>query len=305
MLSVENIVALLRDAPFPVTLMIVVVYSILCEIAPERVTKENTNAYSSMVQWNVTDRSLRFQIMLYYLYHQTSIAHIVHIVTIFVDTLLWTMYVHYLFDSSPKWSFSVIIILCLLQALTFSNIRLKVMLISLELVLVGGSGLLYHYYLQAWYPSDMLFGHVSLLLILNACARFASHFVEALPVNFPGLNNRLPIKGWYCNKEMFYFIIYPPRLLKIFIAGTASELQAGLPVRLLTPCLVLLLTKLGWADSGLNMKQIRDRAAKIDLDGWQADIDTATLFPQQGQPFKKLLRYTDGPVAGPVNQYDV
>lgn len=295
----DTLVTLLRDAPIPVTLCIVIVYSVLVEIVPDKITRENTNAYSSMVQWNVTDKSLRFQIMLYYLYHQSIFSNVVHIATIISDTLLWTMYTHFLFESSPRWSFSVLFILCLLQALTFSNVKLKVILISVEMVLVGGSGLLYHYYLQAWYPSDVVFGHVSLLLILNAVARCISHLPEELPINFPGFNNIVPVKSWWTKRETIAFVMYPPRFIKVFLFGVVSELQAGLPVRLLTPCIVLLLTKMNLADSGLNMKQIRQRADSIGNDGWRADYDTATLFPEQGQ-LKKILHLADAEISGPI-----
>jgi len=216
--------------------------------------------------------------MNYYLYHTKAFAIITHGVTIIMDCLLWTMYFHYLLHSNPVWSFSFIFFMGLLQALTFDNTKLKITLITLELILVGAANYLYHYYLEAHYPSSAVFGHVSLFLLLNALARVISHAPEPLPIDYLGLNNVLPLTSWYFNPSYLLYMLWPPRLLLSTTWGVASELQAGLPVRLLTSTLVLTLTRLGWADADLSMDEIKQRAENVDKEGWAGDAQANELF---------------------------
>jgi len=275
---------LLAVAPFPITLACIIVYTAFCEVVPKYVTRHNSNAYTSQVLYNVTLPNLRFQIVNYYLYHTKVFAILTHGATIILDCLLWTVYFHHLLHNNPWWSFCFIFYMCLLQALTFDDVKLKITLITIEAALIGGAGLVYHYYLERIFPSDAVFGNVSLLLFLNALARVISHMPEPLPIDYLGLNNKLPLTGWYWNRSTLQYMLYPPRLVMATWVGVMSELQAGLPVRLLTSTLVLVLTRLGWADAGLNMADIKHRADNIDVEGWAGDTMAEEIFGWENEP---------------------
>lgn len=278
-----NLANLLNNVPIPVTLTVVVVYTALTEVIPKFVTRHNSNAYTSQVLWNVTLKGLRFQIVNYYLYHQRLFAILVHGITILIDTFLWTMYFHHLLHNNPWWSFWFIYYMCILQTLTFDNVKLKITLVVLEGLIVASAGIAYHWYLEPHFSDKSLFGYSSLLLFLNAFARVISHMPEPLPIDYLGLHNELPVAGWYWKKTYLEYILYPPRLILSVFFGVISELQAGLPVRLLTSTLILIITRLGWTDVGLSMEEIRDRADQIDLKGWKTDQDGAALFAWEGE----------------------
>jgi len=291
-IHIFNAVAIkMGNAPIPITLSFVVVYTAFCEVLPKFVTRHNSNAYTSQVLYNVTLPNLRFQIVNYYLYHTKLFAIITHGLTILVDCLLWTMYFHHLLHNNPWWSFCFIFYMCLLQALTFDDVKLKITLIVIEGAMIGGAGLLYHFYLERIYPADAVFGHVSLLLLLNAFARVISHMPEPLPIDYLGLKNKLPISGWYWQKSTLQYMLYPPRLIMSTAVGVFSELQAGLPVRLLTSALVLVLTYIGWTDAGLNMQSLRQRAENIDLIGWGADSVASELFVWEDKDFQTKFKW--------------
>jgi hypothetical protein len=274
----------LQGDAIPITISIVVIYTTLCEIWPRFITRHNSNGYTSQTLWNVTLRGLRFQIVNYYLYHTRFLAIAVHGATILLDCVLWTMYFHHLLHGNAWWAFCFVFYMCLLQALTFDDLKLKITLIAIEGLIIGGAGTLYHFYLEHTYPSGPLFGHVSLFLLLNALARVISHMPEPLPIDYLGLNNRLPIAGWYWDKTVLNYMMYLPRLLMSVFFGVISELQAGLPVRLLTSCLVLILTRIGWSDPGLNMEHLKKRADNIDKEGWDADPVGSNLFKWEFDP---------------------
>jgi len=269
------ILDLFRQDKLPVTIIAVIVYSLFCEVYPQFVTSLNSNAYTSQVFWNVTLRGLRFQLVNYYIYHTKFFAIAVHAVTLLMDTILWTTYLHHLLRHNLWWAFLFQLYMCSLQALAFDSVALKTALIASEAVLVGLAGLFYQHFLSH-YPD--LFAYTGILLILNALARVISHMPEPLPMDYLGLNNTLPIKGWYWDKNVLQYLMYPPRITTAVVIGVFSELQAGLPLRLLTSVLVLLLTRLGWSASKLSMQDIRDRADKIDIKGWAGDKDGKKAF---------------------------
>lgn len=280
----DVLAGLLQSSPVPITLSLVVIYTVLAELVPKQVSKINTNAYSSMIEWNLSDRSLKFQLVLFHLYHQTTFCTFVHILTIVADSLLWTMYALCLFEQSPICSFIVILFLCVVQVLTFSNIKLKVAIIVIEIILVGSAVLLYHKFVIAYGLTNMFFGRISLILLLNALLRVFSHFFEELPINFAGSGNKLPIKNWWSNEKFRMIVLNPFTCVKMITIGVVSELQAGLPVRLLTPCLVLLLEQMGFnVHVSLDMPKIRARAKSIDMTGWRGDEDTKLMFKRSAQ----------------------
>jgi hypothetical protein len=208
-------------------------------------------------------------------------AIITHGITILADALLWTMYFHYLLLQNPVWAFCFIFFMCLLQALTFDSVSLKIYLITIEGLLIGTAGVVYHFYLSEKYPSDGVFGHVSLWLLVNAFARVISHMPEPLPIDYLGLHNTTPIAEWYKIPKTCCYMMRPIHLFIGLAMGEVSELQAGLPVRLLTSAIIMILTRMGIINEEefkLNMPSLKHRADEIDRIGWKADPVGRKLF---------------------------
>jgi len=270
-----EIFGLFRQEHIPVTITVVIIYSLFCEIYPHFVTNLNSNAFTSQVKWNVTMKSLRFQLVNYYLYHTQFLAIAVHGITILIDCLLWTIYFHHILQHNLWWAFLFQFYMCCLQALTFDSAALKFALIAIELVMIGSAGLIYEYFKNS-VPD--IFAYTGICLFGTAMARVLSHWPEPLPIDYLGLNNVAPLKGWYWDFSIIMYIAYPPRFIIGTIMGIVSELQAGLPIRLLTSVIVLVLTRFGWSPSGLDMKELQQRADQIDLQGWNVDSDGKEAF---------------------------
>ncbi|KAL0484719.1 hypothetical protein AKO1_011636 [Acrasis kona] len=270
----------INDCHTPFVLTYVAVYTLLAESVPLFVTKNNSNAWTSQMSWNVTLKSLRFQIVNYIIYHEKKFSIVVHAITFLMDAVLWTIYFHHLLVDVPVWAYCFLFSLTSFQILTYDDNKLKIVLILINLTLVAVGDLLYTLLLLPYLSREPTFGIVSILLFVNAFLRAVSHIPERLPINYYGLGNKIPIKNWFLDPKARNHILSNPYIVtSSFIWGIATELQAGVPLRLLSSCLVLLVTKLSFVFPGLDMDEIYQRAQKISDEGWHVDDDGRNLFP--------------------------
>jgi hypothetical protein len=277
----DTLAYLLNCERAPVLLAVLLLFTILVEIAPKSITRLNSNAYTSQVRWNVTLKGLRFQLVHYILYHRGLVSQVVHAITFVIDCILWTTYFHYLLRDNLAWAYFFIFGVCAVQALTFEDVALKITLVACSLVLALISAVTYEL-LMFVVPDGLFLGYISLLLLLNAVLRVVSHFPEALPIDFHLLKNTTPIQNWAADRKYVQYIISNYHgTIPILCSGILTELHAGFPVRLFTSCFVLLLTKMNWNATGLNIKELHERADNIDLKGWCADEDCQSVFEIQ------------------------
>jgi hypothetical protein len=269
----------LQDESFPITFIVVILYTIAVEIIPKIVTVFNSNAYTSQIRWNVTKKAQQFQLVNYILYHQLLLSQWVHAITICIDAVLWIEYFYCLLREYSFLAYSVVPIFCLLQVMTLDDCMLKATLLAAELVFAIFAAVS-HYIITYLIPKDSIFGFCSLILFLNAFLRAASHSPEPLPIDYLGLKNHLPIKNWFHDEKVrkfFYEMSYSKYAIAV-LAAECSELQAGLPIRLLPSCLIMILCNFDFMTNKLDMKKLRERAHNIDIRGWHADEDARHAF---------------------------
>ncbi|KAL0476601.1 hypothetical protein AKO1_006091 [Acrasis kona] len=270
----------INECTFPFVLTYVAVFTLLAESAPVLVTKANTNAYTSQISWNVTLKSLKFQLVNYIVYHEKPLSIIVHAVTFLMDIVLWTIYFHHLLSEVPFWAYNFLFVVTFIQVLTFEDDKLKFTLLLINFTLMAWGEFMYSFLLLPYIPRDLTFGAVSIMLFLNAFLRVISHIPERIPINFYGLGNKHPISNWWSNPKARHYILTKPHVFvsSVLIWGFATELQAGLPIRLLSSCLLLITDKLKFKYPGLDMVDLYKRADRVVSEGWHVDEDGRYLF---------------------------
>jgi hypothetical protein len=277
---VYQIAYLLDNDCVPLVLCTLIAYTMLVEVIPKSVTRLNSNAYTSQVRWNVTLKGLRFQLVNYILYHKGVISQVVHGLTFIIDAVLWSIYFHCMLEGHSLWGYLFIFFACMIQTLTFDDVRLKITLILFSIVLLGVSAVAYHV-LRAITPDRLTTGYISVALLINATCRVVSHFSEDIPIDYLWLKNERPISNWMGNAVILRYFVHP-RIIVAFSCGLFSELQAGVPIRLWSSCLIMIFTKLNFKISDeINMKELHDRADNITRNGWSADADGRSIFKIQ------------------------
>jgi len=89
-----------------------------------------------------------------------------------------------------------------------------------------------------------MFAVTSFILVFNAVVRMLSHIPEPLPINYYLLNNPLPLASWWKVQEVHnLFLTKPLSMYWAVCIGFCSELQAGLPVRLVNSSWLLIAYK--------------------------------------------------------------
>ncbi len=253
---------------------LVLAYTTAVELDAKFITKLNSNGYTSKAEYNVRSKALRFQIVHYYLYHEGIFSQVVHGVTLLADYVLWTDFFHCLFSGNIIYSHICMLIPCVMQTITFHDNRLKIILVVVHVLGAAISAAVYYWALPL--VGDWMIGIIALCLLFNALMRVASHTFESLPIGFLTLDNKTPIRDWWNNKLIFNYVYH--RMATPVVAGIVSELQAGIPLRLFTACVAILLTKLEYDVTGINMDELRERANLIDIYGWKGDPESEEIF---------------------------
>jgi hypothetical protein len=169
--------------------------------------------------------------------------------------------------SYTQYGFLIVSIVHLMQSLTYKERSLKLYLFFVNVVLLSLSGPL----AKILGTSDWVYYGCIGLLLFNALLRSFAHFMEPMPIGV--LDNRMP------NHEWFFSDIKPQVGTIYFLGGLSSELNAGLPSRLLNVMLLLLAEEyFGLKFSSMNLDELRGIVKKIEMNGWGAYRQTQKLF---------------------------
>jgi hypothetical protein len=266
----------------PLTLSLVVAFTIVCELFPHWINGINSNVGTSQIQWNVGTPAYNYQLMNYVLYHRKNFAITAHGATFVLDGLLWMMYFHHLLQGVFAWEYCFVFFLALVQAFTFSDMFIRWYLFFVQVGYLAVNFAV----TQFTDKYEFSFAAVSWVLLLNAIIRVASHLPEDLPIHFFNMNNNKPIPRWWLRCDVLTIIVsHPFRFTFAMFLAILSELQAGLPIRLVGCAWVMIYSKIvgGIATRNTNIDQLTDTADYIAENGFFED-QNAKIRPM---PIKK------------------
>jgi len=254
-------------------------FTLVCELKPKEASRWNSNAWSSLMEYNFGPKSFEFQLVLYDLFHTSQLCQLTHY-SLFLDGLAWFQFLfHYCGESVLlRAVFCVLCVVMAFQAFTYLRwfVAPFMCLFYASLVLVIPPLPL------SWIPW---------ILILSPSIRVAGHFVErAPPQMFDGKQPQMTFREATSLEVFFHYAKRDPFvLLWAPIVGWSSELQAGLPFRLLPVATFYVLPR-SWtrhciqapADDAptlcFDWKQIDQAATAILKFGWAAWPETRALF---------------------------
>jgi hypothetical protein len=210
-------------------------YTFACELWPQAVSRWNGCAFSSTLGSNLRTEGFEFQGVLYELFHSTWFCRATHW-TIFIDAVAWFAIIY---DRGGATALAVSLALLAAQSLTFNNARFT----ACSLV----------FYLALLAPAlnyEPLADHGIDIVLCDAFLRIIGHIFEpAPPLMFdhePQLHFRHKDGAAY-NAMAQYVMASPRNALALIWApaiGLVSELQAGLPYRLLHYAVYIVLQQL-------------------------------------------------------------
>lgn len=264
-------------------LLLLVWYCWSCELFPSIVTRWNSNAWSSMVRWNIGPESHLFQAVLYDLFHHSTLGQVTHHCTLVIDVVHWFAF----FISFRTFLGQFIFILCnifmtyqaksySLPMLQWTGIQLGIHMFSHTMVKV------YAHLVGEHYVSFVLM----MMLLITSVIRVVGHGLgEATPpIIFDGTKpqgkfkwNVVTWRGWlnyilnhgYGDRYSWSALLWSP------VIGILSELQAGVPYRLI----LIVFSKYipGWRTLEFK-QQIELTMRLIRKNGWQGWPLTKILY---------------------------
>jgi hypothetical protein len=166
------------------------------------------------------------------------------------------MYFHYLLINVAVWKYCFVFFLTLMQALTFSDIAVRAFVIVVHVAYFGLNGVLTKY---AFTVSEEVFAGISWGILIGAVIRVFSHFPEDLPIGFFRMKNTHPIPNWMKDGRVLkIYATHPIRFFFVFFLAILSELQAGLPTRLVGCAWVMIASKLfnGWHTRSTDLQKV-------------------------------------------------
>lgn len=98
------------------TLLLVscLIFTCLCHRFPLLITRINSQPFASQIGRHFGQQSHHFQNLIWHIYHKSKIDRLIHIVTIALDTLIWTFFITYYL---PIYFQLLVIIILISQAL--------------------------------------------------------------------------------------------------------------------------------------------------------------------------------------------
>jgi hypothetical protein len=251
------------------------VYTLLCELWPQTVTRWNSFAFSSTLGSNLSSEGLELQGVLYELFHSTWFCRATHW-TIFIDAIAWFAVIH---DKGGAAAVAMSLVGLVAQSLTFNNTRLTACSAVFYLALVTTA-----------VHCQIFTEHSVEILVCGAALRTIGHMVEpAPPLMFDGDKPQLHFRhkeGAAYNVMIQYVMASPKNTLALIwapLVGLVSELQAGLPCRLLHYAVLIVLQQLLgarlYAHQGSTTRtHILTVTQQISAQGWNGWCVTKGLF---------------------------
>lgn len=252
-------------------------FTLVCELRPREASRWNANAWSSQVEYNFGPKSFEFQAVLFNLFHTSLWCQLTHY-SLFADGLAWFHFLYYYCGQSLilQAVFWLVFFVMTLQTITYVKWFIVPFMYLFYFALVAGIPQLPLH----WIPW---------ILILSPSIRATGHtlFEPAPPQMFDGEKPKMTFRQ---SSTLVVFLKYarfhPGSLLWAPFIGWISELQAGLPFRLL-PVATLYFLPRSWtrhciATSEMpalfDWKRVDSAAKSIIQSGWSGWPETRALF---------------------------
>jgi hypothetical protein len=261
-------------------IVILVAYTCLCELRGSLVTRWNSNAWSSQLRWNRHIGGLEFQLVLYQVFHVSWWSRLNHL-SLLVDGILWLQWIRIQYGTGI-W---ILLLFVQFAAQTASYYP------------AGFSGTSRNWrailFITSCYvglsffplPGDvMLVAPIGLILLPFVRAVGHALWERGPPLLFG--NNSLSFSTESPSGVVFLkYLQSEKNLVNIFLAivwspivGWVSELQAGLPFRLL-PITIISTVHSDWIlPSQIKWESIQHNANQILTKGWPAWQVTRNLY---------------------------
>lgn len=260
-------------------LVLLGVYTALCECWGGMVSRWNSNAWSSQLRWNRGVNSLEFQLVLYQLFHVSQWSKLNHL-SILLDGVLWLQWLQKV--CGMEWWMAFLVLQFVFQTSSFVNVTTAMFLTSCYVAL---SHLPLPFLTVEWIP-------VALIVLPAVRATGHALWEPAPPLLFG--NDSLEFRSTtrpsglvffqYAQKQHWSVLLWTP-----FI-GWLSELQAGLPFRLLPITILSICPFKTWLlPNSIDWKHIQDISQQILQHGWTAWHVTNKLYiiPPSGKTYQQ------------------
>lgn len=236
-------------------------YGLACELYPREVTRENSNAYTSIMRANFGKEFFSWQKLFFVVYHQSNPCWWAHVITFEMD-----FFAQYMIAKAYNVEHLLALVL-VLQPLSFKNFSLWMATLS-HLALVK-------YLVDCVLPFDTWYPWCAAFMILSGAIRSVSHMYEQLPPIMNGVNTFGLIPMYNLGAFTLWYKI------KSLAIGTLSEMYAGLIFRL-HYCVIAFCM-----DHGV-LKEEQDQALKVLKSGFSVeDLETQFYEKRDGVKAEK------------------
>lgn len=258
-------------------LVLLTIYTIICEWRGDLVSRWNSNAWSSQLRWNRGQHSLEFQLVLYQLFHASQWSKLNHL-SLLLDGMAWLSWLRQT-CGFEYWA-GFLTLQFFFQTTSYLNRSSAAIFLTISYVILS-----YLSYLS-YFPAPLTVDWIPYALVLLPGVRAVGHAIwePAPPLMFG--NDSLE---WTQTPSGLVYVQYARKhcwsaVWTPFI-GWLSELQAGLPFRLLPITILSLFSfdpfKSYLFPKSINWEHIQRTSNEILQHGWTAWHVTNQLYSKR------------------------